>query len=155
MARAAFNANVPRDAVIDGVTFDCRQLWAAVMQQAIDDLGDENERIREDARVWFHSDLTGVPSFLWICALLELDPEAVLSRLKVPEPAWAKLRAADTDGQRLKLWRIEKGLRLYDLARQLHCTKGYLSSIEHGFFPVGRYIAQKLLEIGFECRTIH
>lgn len=68
---------------------DERDLWAAVIAQAVEDLqaptiaGDTTaartrDRNRESARAWFKSDRNdGVGSFVWVCDALDYSPEAV------------------------------------------------------------------------------
>lgn len=59
-----------------------RDLWAAVLEQAIKDLNDITEHPR--AIAWFRSPGDDVGSFTWICITLDMDPEktrrAILQR---------------------------------------------------------------------------
>jgi hypothetical protein len=73
-----------------------RDLWAAVMHGAVNDLLGQNSttkgrdrnvintRLSLSARLWFESDARGIGSFLWICSVLELDPEKVRGQLRAP-----------------------------------------------------------------------
>ena len=49
-------------------------LWCAVIKQAVDDVNDEDHRIRIAAQSWFYSESTHVGSLIWICENLDLDP---------------------------------------------------------------------------------
>lgn len=65
----------------------CRQIWAAVLNQAVDDLSGagtdragpchKNARaiISTRARRWFAAANRGIGSFVWICHILDLDPD--------------------------------------------------------------------------------
>lgn len=55
-------------------------LWAAVLTQALEDLGagDSGERIA--AEVWFHHEDDYFGSFVWICGLLGFDSDAVRAK---------------------------------------------------------------------------
>lgn len=73
-----------------------RDLWAAVMHGAVSDLLGQNSTTKgrnrhvintdlaRGARRWFDSDDRDIGSFLWICSVLELDPERVRGRLGAP-----------------------------------------------------------------------
>jgi hypothetical protein len=73
-----------------------RDLWAAVMHGAVNDLlGRDsttkgrhrnviNTKLSLTARRWFESDDFGIGTFLWICSVLELDPEKVRGQLGSP-----------------------------------------------------------------------
>jgi hypothetical protein len=59
-----------------------RKLWFAVLEQAIKDSEgylvssrDDNDRIKQEARRWFLSENQGIGTFLWICLMLDLNPE--------------------------------------------------------------------------------
>ena len=78
------------------------RIWKAVMMRAIDDLNNseqtediykswvamptkfkfnkinELERVQDSARRWFNSRMVSVGSFSWVCAVLDLDPQATL-----------------------------------------------------------------------------
>ena len=67
-----------------------RGLWAAVLEQAVEDLQGcgyaKNEYLsrsrqlqHESAVTWFKSDSQEPCSFLWICEILDLNPEVVRS----------------------------------------------------------------------------
>jgi hypothetical protein len=57
------------------------QLWGAVLKQAINDLGDKDERQR--AMVWFKSTRNNVGAFLWICMILTLEPRKIRKAMLV------------------------------------------------------------------------
>ena len=77
-----------------------RQLWAAVLGLALEDLEGTNTGNR--ARAWFASDYYEPGSFLWICDHLELDALAIRHRAfeiadrrtPLTEPAGATLSLA-------------------------------------------------------------
>ena len=95
---------------VDPIAGACRGLWAAVLQTAIEDaqgdvraikLGDVRDVSRRtgtagghrrmvrqmlvsEARAWLWSDAGGARSFVWVCSMLDLDPDVVRARLKVP-----------------------------------------------------------------------
>ena len=54
-----------------------KNLWKAVLEQAFKDAQGQvgTYEYRRDARVWFQSDSKDIGSFLWICEVLDLDPE--------------------------------------------------------------------------------
>ena len=56
------------------VAENCRRLWAAVLEQAIDDLG-RGYVYAGQAQAWFQSQNEGVGSFLWVCRMLNIDPD--------------------------------------------------------------------------------
>ena len=62
--------------VIDIMTEGCRRLWAAVLEQAVEDVkrGRDNS---DTALSWFQSDSENVGSFLWVCGILGIDPESI------------------------------------------------------------------------------
>lgn len=64
---------------------ELKRLWGAVLQLAITDASDgpgdwedysegQRDKIRKAARKWIASDAKAVRSFLWVCAVLELEP---------------------------------------------------------------------------------
>ena len=57
----------------------CKRLWTAVLKRAVEDAysGGMTDVTGEGARVWFQSNNQGVGSFLWICSMLDLNPEFV------------------------------------------------------------------------------
>jgi hypothetical protein len=56
----------------------CRKLWSAVMEQAIEDLSGDNPRIQQAAVDWFSNRQNdGVGSFVWVCQAIDLDPDSV------------------------------------------------------------------------------
>jgi hypothetical protein len=63
-----------------------RKLWFAVLEQATKDAegdvkGPYNKYIKEGARVWFRRENQGIGSFLWVCLMLDLNPEVVRKRV--------------------------------------------------------------------------
>ena len=57
-----------------------RSLWGAVVEQAIHDLGSKSLLILDSAIEWFENRTrTGVGSFVWVCHVLELDPDKIVS----------------------------------------------------------------------------
>jgi hypothetical protein len=52
-----------------------RDLWASVLDQAVNDLNDTIERPRAIAWFWSDNDYEG--SFQWICMILDLEPVKV------------------------------------------------------------------------------
>jgi hypothetical protein len=59
-----------------------RNLWAAVLQQAIEDVAKKNGK-SGTAREWFESSRDGVGSFLWVCGVLDFDPEQIGKKLGI------------------------------------------------------------------------
>ena len=57
----------------------CQDLWQAVLEQAVKDARGTRRyhRIVKEAREWFRSEDENPGSFLWVCRILRLDPEAV------------------------------------------------------------------------------
>ena len=53
-----------------------KKLWSAVLNQAIKDAQQIHSIYAEDARTWFRSKSQGTGSFIWICLILDLDPDA-------------------------------------------------------------------------------
>ena len=60
-----------------------RNLWAAVLKQAIKDSRQCSKDSFNNPRLWFISESQEVGSFLWICAVLNIDPELIGSHCKV------------------------------------------------------------------------
>jgi hypothetical protein len=56
-----------------------KKLWSAVLNQAIKDAQEIHSVYAEDARSWFSSKSQGTGSFIWICLILDLDPDAFRS----------------------------------------------------------------------------
>ncbi|MFC1869383.1 hypothetical protein ACFL0H_14790, partial [Thermodesulfobacteriota bacterium] len=61
----------------------CRNLWVAVLKQAI-------KEARKDAgcsilrtQAWFYSDSREIGSYLWICSILDLNPESIRQLIKL------------------------------------------------------------------------
>ena len=66
------------------MTDAAKRLWAAVLDQAIKDSqadkpghNSHESIIAEGARAWFSSKSQEDGSFLWVCDILGIDPEAV------------------------------------------------------------------------------
>jgi hypothetical protein len=70
-------------------------LWSRVLLQAIWDLAgiklkvqkSEAPRLQRRTRAWFLSTKDSVGSFIWICNILALDPDAVRERVLARPPA--------------------------------------------------------------------
>jgi len=65
-----------------------RNLWASVMEQAINDYRNpkgpskDKSRIKRSAKAWLKSsNNTGIYTFLGVCSLLNFNPEAVREKL--------------------------------------------------------------------------
>lgn len=58
-----------------------RDLWAAVLEQAIQDVFDRDVTEKRDAKRWIKSDDPDFPSFVSVCILLDLDPGKVRRRV--------------------------------------------------------------------------
>jgi hypothetical protein len=54
-----------------------RNLWAAVLKQAIKDTKQSTNNSLSSPGLWFYSHNHGVGSFLWICGILNIDPDSV------------------------------------------------------------------------------
>ncbi|KKL71161.1 hypothetical protein LCGC14_2097710 [marine sediment metagenome] len=58
----------------------CRKLWAAVLASALRDLQNKPKygaaaSNRHMAQTWIDSDESSPSSFVWVCRVLEIDPE--------------------------------------------------------------------------------
>ena len=53
----------------------CKKLWSAVLEQAVSDAQGDCNSERKEARKWFLSENCGTASFLWICKILDLEPD--------------------------------------------------------------------------------
>jgi len=60
------------------------KLWAEVLKQAIEDKNRGDKSQKYWARQWFKSDDSGLPSFIAVCEILDLNHELVRARLKEP-----------------------------------------------------------------------
>jgi hypothetical protein len=60
---------------IDIMAESCKRLWAAVLEQAIEDVN-RGGFYAQKARVWFQSKSEDVGSFLWVCWMLGIDPDS-------------------------------------------------------------------------------
>lgn len=55
-----------------------RNLWAAVLDQAIEDVRQYNGGFSmERAILWFESESNEIGSFLWVCSVLDLNPKPI------------------------------------------------------------------------------
>jgi hypothetical protein len=54
-----------------------RNLWAAVLKQAIKDAKQDLKSSLTSPGLWFYSDSQAIGSFLWICGVLNIDPESI------------------------------------------------------------------------------
>lgn len=54
-----------------------RNLWAAVLKQAIKDAKNTLNNSLTSPGLWFSSRSHEIGSFLWICGILNVDPESV------------------------------------------------------------------------------
>jgi hypothetical protein len=63
----------------------CKRLWSAVLNQAIKDAQENHSVYARNARAWFCSKNQGTGSFIWICMILDLDPNAFQSVYKERE----------------------------------------------------------------------
>jgi len=54
-----------------------RNLWAAVLKQAIKDARESVNSSLTSPGLWFSSNSNAVGSFLWICGVLSIDPVSV------------------------------------------------------------------------------
>jgi hypothetical protein len=54
-----------------------RNLWAAVLKQAIKDAQQNVKGALTSPQLWFESESQTVGSFLWICSALNIDPDSV------------------------------------------------------------------------------
>ena len=59
----------------------CKQLWFAVLKQAIKDAQEHYSMYGENAQLWFNSKNQETASFLWICGILDIDPALIRMRL--------------------------------------------------------------------------
>lgn len=58
------------------------RLWAAAFLQGIRDVATERARKNEGrATRWFYSDREGTGSFVWFCALFNIDPSVARSKV--------------------------------------------------------------------------
>jgi len=54
-----------------------KNLWSAVLKQAIKDANQNTKYPFNNPRLWFQSKNHTVGSFLWICNILNIDPESI------------------------------------------------------------------------------
>lgn len=68
-----------------------RALWAAVLARAVDDYlyagkNKESRAHKKDAKAWMScTEYSGVGSFTYVCHAVDLEPDAVLHRLRKKE----------------------------------------------------------------------
>ena len=55
-----------------------RNLWAAVLKQAIKDAKKSLNNSLTSPALWFSSNSQEIGSFLWICGVLNVDPKSVV-----------------------------------------------------------------------------
>ena len=56
----------------------CRNLWSAVLKQAIKDASEYHcGFFAERALSWFEDESKEIGSFQWICSILNLNPESI------------------------------------------------------------------------------
>ena len=67
------------------MTEDCRRLWVAVLEQAIEDIR-RDLAYADSSRAWFQSEREGVGSFLWICRMLDIDPGSTRKKVVKTHP---------------------------------------------------------------------
>ena len=67
------------------MTKSCKELWAAVLEQAIKDFS-RGYFYADRARAWFESESEEVGSFLWICRTLGVDSECTRETLRERHP---------------------------------------------------------------------
>lgn len=86
---------------VDGAAADVdeyrrlRQLWAQLMITTLDDYNRGSPHNRRAARHWLYDDSPRRFGFIWVCNVLDLDPEAVRDRLAaMPMRAGRGLRRA-------------------------------------------------------------
>ena len=60
-------------------TLASKNLWKAVLLQAIHDL--KREKLRDAAVYWFESDHDGINSFIGICGNLGIDPDKARDKI--------------------------------------------------------------------------
>ena len=67
---------------------ECKKLWIAVLKQAIKDSQRDAKSSIVRSQLWFYHDSKEVGSYLWICDILNLDPESIRSsiKLEIQEP---------------------------------------------------------------------
>lgn len=61
-----------------------RALWAAVLEAAVQDIRRDlyrKDRERDADRAWFGSETVRPGAFVWICELMNLDPDAIRATL--------------------------------------------------------------------------
>jgi hypothetical protein len=85
-----------------------RHLWAAVLDQAIEDLTDRRIRDEVNVKAWFTSNEYVPGSFLWICDQLDLDASTIRRRvLEIPEQRTLVSRARTACSAILPVWQSE------------------------------------------------
>ena len=57
------------------------ELWTAVLKQSIEDLQDDNLKIKLSANSWFYRDDFDVGSFRWVCKSLGVNHNSVRKRI--------------------------------------------------------------------------
>jgi hypothetical protein len=61
----------------DCMEIEYKKLWAAVLKQAIKDAKQDLKSTLTSPGLWFYSNNDEVGSFLWICRVLNIDPDLI------------------------------------------------------------------------------
>lgn len=131
-------------------------VWWAVLDLAVKDARREGycnyyqaqnyERIKQNAIAWFKSESKEMCSFLWICEVLDLNPDKV--REGVLNPHQFTDDSAPL-GTRIRNYRRHLKLSQAQLAEKVGCGKSTISKIEvnshYGFSGVIRNRLQELI----------
>jgi hypothetical protein len=56
--------------------------WQFYLEQAKEDLSSKSKKIRNSAKAWFRSSGREIGSFLWVCDIVNAEPEEVKKDLK-------------------------------------------------------------------------
>jgi hypothetical protein len=80
-----FDFPVDRDRGVEAIAE--RELWTSVVLQAIDDLTEGPQFLQAKAQRWFESRSEEPRAFRWVCHHLDLNPAAVLKRIRLKQSA--------------------------------------------------------------------